>query len=154
MEDGMSEDMQHTCEFCGKTESGPDAYWPNTSVHRYETLPAGWYQGKYDGADGWTDTQPVCSLDCAKALEVRRDAETEARNAEYRRRKEAGELTPAEIWGERLMEQWMNDYAAHAKDYEGLSGKTTYEMASEPVQWETTGAIPFREIFEAGTKKP
>lgn len=133
----MSKEMQHTCEHCGKVDSGPETYWPNASTRRYEALPAGWYQGKYDGADGWEDTQPVCSLMCAQSLEAKREAKTEARNAEYRRRKETGELTLVEVWSDRMAERLMNDYVTYVKPYEGLSGETAHEAASEPAQWES-----------------
>lgn len=62
-----------TCNSCGKKDTATEDWWPEQyGSRRYVQLPPGWLYGKYYGADGWMDAQPVCSLDCAKALEAKR----------------------------------------------------------------------------------
>lgn len=96
--------MDPECANCGKTTSSPSY---TVGDRTYRTTPPGWLLWQDWSSNELFGERLVCSPKCADDLEVRERAEIEAAQAEYQRRKAAGELSPVEIMMERIAEEYL-----------------------------------------------
>jgi hypothetical protein len=109
----------HACDACGKTaealdiEDARDGWW--------HALPPGWMRRLHTMFSEISGDNEVCSAECAQALMAREEAERQAKADEYERRRTAGELTPMEIWMERMQHDMLERLALDIKAYDGTA---------------------------------